>query len=464
MLFNSFEFLIFFPIVTILFFLTQHKFRWLILLGGSCIFYCYFIPVYILILFFTIAVDYAAGIFIENSVKYKKAWLIVSIVANLGILAIFKYYNFFIENINSVSSGQLPFLNFILPIGLSFHTFQAMSYTIEVYYGRQNAERHFGLYALYVMFYPQLVAGPIERPQHMFPQFRKRHYFKWDNLLNGLRLMLWGFFKKVVIADRLADFVDIVFTSPGEHHFAIVWIGIILFAIQIYCDFSGYSDIAIGCAKVMGYDLMINFNRPYFSKSLGEFWRRWHISLSTWFRDYLYKPLGGSRNNYVLTCRNLLIVFALSGLWHGAGFTFIVWGLIHGAARIAELFLQRYAISKNKIIGFVTTMLIVLFAWIFFRATSLNNAIEIIKQAFSFNADGTLLPSARHFVLPYGLISMGYIMLIISFMFVVERFTDPRLFVLSKRKTGDIIFCVIVLTAILVTGVFNKTPFIYFQF
>ncbi|MDQ6757014.1 MAG: MBOAT family protein [Bacteroidota bacterium] len=466
MLFNSWEFLFFFPITTILFFITPHKGRWLILLAASSVFYCYFIPVYLLILFFTIAVDYTAGIFIETSTKNKKVWLIASIAANLGVLAIFKYYNFFTGNLNAVTKSHLPFLNIILPIGLSFHTFQAMSYTIEVYYRRYKAERHLGLYALYVMFYPQLVAGPIERPQHMFPQFKTRQYFNWDNLLNGIRLMLWGFFKKVVIADRIADFVSAVFNHPGQQHFIIVWAGIFLFAIQIYCDFSGYSDIAIGCAKVMGYDLMINFNRPYFARSIGEFWKRWHISLSTWFRDYLYKPLGGNRKGYVNTYVNLLIVFALSGLWHGAGWTFIVWGLIHGMARVTEIILERFtAIPKHTIINYFISMLIVLFAWIFFRASSIENAVNVIKQALSFKTNVALYPAGLNDnAVPYSRITIMYIILTIGGMFAIEKYTDPKMFVLNKSKSKDIIFCVMILTAILLTGVFNKTVFIYFQF
>lgn len=467
MLFNSWEFLFFFPIVTVLFFITPHKARWFVLLTASSVFYSYFIPAYLLILFFTIAVDFAAGIFIEESKRNKKFWLIMSIAANVGVLALFKYYNFFIGNINAFTDNRFAALNIILPIGLSFHTFQAMSYTIEVYYERYKAERHLGLYALYVMFYPQLVAGPIERPQHMLPQFETRQYFSWENVLNGLRLMLWGFFKKVVIADRIADFVTPVFNNPGQQHFIILWMGILFFALQIYCDFSGYSDIAIGCAKVMGYDLMINFNRPYFSKSIGEFWRRWHISLSTWFRDYVYKPLGGSRKGYANTYMALLIVFALSGLWHGAGWTFVVWGLIHGIARITELIIKRFtSLSKFTILGYAATMAVVLFAWIFFRASSIHNALHIIANLFSFKTDAQLYPVGNTATasVAYSLASIIYIFITATFMFCVEKFTDPKMFSLNRHFIKDIIFCAVVLAMIILTGVFNKTSFIYFQF
>jgi D-alanyl-lipoteichoic acid acyltransferase DltB (MBOAT superfamily) len=467
MLFNSWEFLIFFPVVTFLFFITPHKARWVVLLGASSVFYCYFIPAYLLILFFTIAVDYAAGIFIEGSEKHKKAWLIASIVANVGVLAVFKYYNFFIGNINSFTDNSLPLLNIILPIGLSFHTFQAMSYTLEVYYGRHKAERHLGLYALYVMFYPQLVAGPIERPGHMFPQFKTYQPFKWDNVMNGLRIMLWGFFKKVVIADRIADFVSPVFDHPGQQHFIILCLGVLFFAIQIYCDFSGYSDIAIGCAKVMGYDLMLNFNRPYFATSIGEFWRRWHISLSTWFRDYVYKPLGGNQKGIIRTYRNILIVFALSGLWHGAGWTFVAWGLIHGIARVGEMIIQKYSsLAGFKPVNYIVTMSVVLFAWIFFRASSMENAFDVIRNIFSFRTDAQLYPVGELTTgsIPYSKASMIYIFSAIGCMMFVERFIEPKMFSLNRTMKRDILFCSVVILAILFTGVFNKTSFIYFQF
>jgi D-alanyl-lipoteichoic acid acyltransferase DltB (MBOAT superfamily) len=256
----------------------------------------YFVPIYIVILMGTIVIDYIAGIFIEkNEGKKRKAFLILSLIANIGVLAVFKYYNFFTENVNYIFSlnnfsVKLPYLSILLPIGLSFHTFQAMSYTIEVYRGNQKAEYNFGIYALYVMFYPQLVAGPIERPQNVLHQFYEKHHFDYNNAVTGLRLMLWGMFKKVVIADRLSQTTDAVFNNPGEYSATSIFIATIFFSFQIYCDFSGYSDIAIGSARVMGYRLMLNFNRPYNAKTITEFWRRWHISLSTWFKDYLYIP------------------------------------------------------------------------------------------------------------------------------------------------------------------------------
>ncbi|HET6224970.1 MAG TPA: MBOAT family O-acyltransferase, partial [Bacteroidia bacterium] len=336
MLFNSAQFLFFFPLVTILFFLLKSNYRWALLLAASCYFYMFFRPVYILILFFTIIVDYYAGIFIERAKdpKTRRLYLIISIISNVSILAVFKYFNFLNENITGLAEliglhNPIPYLTILLPIGLSFHTFQAMSYTIEVYRGNQRAERHFGIYSLYVMFYPQLVAGPIERPQNILHQFHEKQVFSYERAANGLNQMAYGMFKKVVIADRLAEYVNAIYGNPQHYSTLPIIIATLFFSIQIYCDFSGYSDIAIGAAKVMGYDLMENFNRPYLSTTISEFWTRWHISLSTWFKDYVYIPLGGNRTTKIKWYRNLIIVFLLSGLWHGASWNFIIWGALH---------------------------------------------------------------------------------------------------------------------------------------
>jgi alginate O-acetyltransferase complex protein AlgI len=393
MLFNSFEFLIFFPIVTILFFVLPHKYRWLLLLIASCIFYMYFIPVYILILAGTIIIDYIAGIQIEKAQgKKKKAFLVMSLIANIGILAVFKYYNFFIANINHVGLFSLPFLKIILPIGLSFHTFQAMSYTIEVYREKQKAERHFGIYALYVMFYPQLVAGPIERPQNILHQFHEKKLLNYNNVTSGLRLIMWGLVKKVVIADRLATFTDPVFNNPHDFSAVIIAIAAIFFSFQIFCDFSGYSDIAIGTARVMGFRLMTNFNRPYHARTISEFWKRWHISLSTWFKDYLYIPLGGNRVTIGRSYFNLFFVFLVSGFWHGANWTFIIWGFLHGLYSVFALItknsrkkvIDRLGISSiswlNNTINIITVFILVTFAWIFFRGNNIHDVLFIIRK------------------------------------------------------------------------------------
>ncbi len=301
MLFNSVQFLIFFPVVTALYFVLPHKYRWAMLLAASCIFYMVFIPAYILILASTIIVDYIAGIYIERSTgARRRLFLIISIISNVGFLAFFKYFNFLNGNIAFLArlihwNYPINVLYIILPIGLSFHTFQAMSYTIEVYRGTQRAERHFGIYALYVMFYPQLVAGPIERPGRLIHQFYEEHHFDYVRVTSALKLMTWGLFKKVVIADRLAMIVNPVYNNPAQYNGMTLALATVCFAYQIYCDFSGYSDIARGSAQAMGFDLMDNFNRPYFAKSIAEFWKRWHVSLSTWFRDYVYIPMGGEQ-------------------------------------------------------------------------------------------------------------------------------------------------------------------------
>jgi len=360
-----------------------------------------FVPIYIFILGFTILVDYFAGIYIENTGgKRRKMFLIFSLVANIGVLAIFKYYNFLNQNFSYLMHGfgltnPFPFLSILLPIGLSFHTFQAMSYTIEVYRGNQPAERHFGIYSLYVMFYPQLVAGPIERPQNLIHQFRERYDFDYQTVVQGLKLMLWGFFMKIVIADRLAIYVNAVYNNPEHHNGTTLILATILFAIQIYCDFAGYSSIAIGVAKIMGFKLMTNFNRPYLSRNISEFWKRWHISLSTWFKDYFYISLGGNRVRVPRWYLNLFLVFLVSGLWHGANWTFIIWGALNGFYLVFAIITKDIRFKFNQIIGLnkfpkiynfvqiLLTFLLSSFAWIFFRANTVGDAFHIVSQIFT---------------------------------------------------------------------------------
>src|SRR5258706_3284438 len=394
MLFNSFQFLVFFIVATSLYFAIPYRFRWALLLVSSCYFYMAFVPIYILILGFTIVIDYFAGILIEKAEgKRRKLFLTGSLIANIGVLAIFKYYNFLNDNLSFLLHGfglydPFPYLSILLPIGLSFHTFQAMSYTIEVYRGRQKAERHFGIYALYVMFYPQLVAGPIERPQNLLPQFREKYDFDYDRVTSGLRLMAWGLFQKVIIADRLALVVDKVYFDPWHFDCLTLIVATVFFSFQILCDFSGYSDMAIGAARVMGFKLMTNFDKPYLSNSIQEFWKRWHISLSTWFRDYLYISLGGNRVTIPRWYLNLFIVFLLSGLWHGANWTFIIWGGLHSFYLIFSLATKKYREKINAVLHFdkipllstLTTFVLVTYAWIFFRARNVDMALYITKS------------------------------------------------------------------------------------
>jgi len=470
MLFNSIEFLFFFIVVTALYFTLPHRFRWFLLLVASCIFYMAFIPAYILILFATIVIDYFAGIYIEDTLgKKRKRYLIASLVANVGVLAIFKYFNFFVDNTNVVISHlgfnfqPLPYWKIILPIGLSFHTFQAMSYTIEVYRGNQKAERHFGIYALYVMFYPQLVAGPIERPQNLLHQFWEEHKFSFENLLFGLRLMLWGLFKKVVIADRLSIYANAIFSNQEQYPAIQLIIGMLCFTIQIYCDFSGYSDMAIGAARTMGFNLMVNFNRPYFSTNIQEFWAKWHISLSTWFRDYLYISLGGNRVQQWKIYRNVAIVFITSGFWHGANWTFIVWGAIHAFCIVLYMISKPYLPFGNSklsaLFGWLFTFVLVSLAWVFFRAATIEEASAMIWRIVSFD---NLLPLKG--IKNFGSYSAAVSLVMIAYMFVCEWFNKPLLDNFHKHYKLDLVFISITLFLVVAFGVFQQSSFIYFQF
>ncbi len=393
MLFNSLQFLLFFPLVTAGYFFLPHRVRWAWLLGASCLFYMAFVPAYILILGFTIVIDYVAGILIEGATaRWRKTYLVLSLVSNIGFLAFFKYANFFIENTNVVAGWTgghpLPIMGIVLPIGLSFHTFQAMAYTIEVYRGNQKAERHFGIYALYVLFYPQLVAGPIERPQNILHQLKERHQFDPAAASRGLQLMAWGFFQKVVVADRLAKLANPIFDHVQENHGLLLALAAVAFTFQIYFDFAGYSDIAIGAAEVMGIRLMTNFRQPFFSSSISEFWSRWHISLSTWFRDYLYIPLGGNRVSVPRWYANLAIVFLVSGFWHGARWNFIVWGGLHGMYLIVALILAPHLpralrdTSRFWVRGWNvgSTFCLVCLAFVFFRAVRFDDAVFLIRH------------------------------------------------------------------------------------
>lgn len=340
MLFNSYQFLIFFPVVTLIYFLIPHKIRYIWLLIASYFFYMCWNTKYALILLFSTAVTYVGGILISKANKvednrkkiiYKKVFVALSFIINLSILFLFKYFDFAIDNINrilAVLNIQLlnPKFDVVLPVGISFYIFQALGYTVDVYREDVKAERNFLKYALFVSFFPQLVAGPIERSKNLLEQMYEKHYFEAQRVKDGLLLMIWGGFQKIVIADRIAIVVDTIFNKFPEYGGMYIIVAAILFAFQIYCDFSGYSIIAVGAAKVMGFRLMENFNAPYFSMSISEFWRRWHISLSTWFKDYVYIPLGGNRKGKIRKYINIMIVFFVSGLWHGASWNYIVWG------------------------------------------------------------------------------------------------------------------------------------------
>ena len=468
MLFNSLLFLLFFIIVTLTNYMLPHKVRWLWLLTASCFFYMYFKPVYILIILFTIIVDYCAGILIETVPgQFKKSCLVISLAANIGVLAYFKYFNFLAENINFVTnpfkSPQIPLLNFLLPIGLSFHTFQAMSYTIEVYRGNQKAERHFGIYALYVMFYPQMVAGPIERPQHILPQLHRINNFNGKTFVSGILLMMIGLVKKMVVADRLALYVNPVYANPHNHSAFELLIAAFFFCIQIYCDFSGYSDIAVGAALTLGIQLMNNFNFPYRAKSVREFWTRWHISLSTWFRDYLYIPLGGNRVPIPRWYFNIFVVFIISGLWHGAGWTFIIWGFLHGIAMVYEAINRKFIFKLSQIIstrlyGYLSvslTFIFLIFTWIFFRARSVADAFYIIKEIFTIHS------------IDYNSFNImdGKEIIFCFFIIALLLFGEKYLYkALNATRNLKLTVCLSLLVVGYLFGIFNEAQFIYFQF
>jgi len=469
MVFNSLQFLVFFGIVTCAYFLLAHKYRWALLLVASCYFYMAFVPIYLGILGLTIVIDYFAGIYLERfQGGAKKIFLGCSLLANLGVLAIFKYYFFFTDNVNALSSYfsipiHFPVLNILLPIGLSFHTFQAMSYTIEVYRGNQKAERNFGIYSLYVMFYPQLVAGPIERPQNLIHQFYEKHVWDADRVKLGLLQMMLGFFKKVVIADRLAMVVDPAYANLSNQSSLNLIIASIFYSFQIYCDFSGYSDIAIGASNVMGFKLMKNFNAPYTAKSIPDFWRRWHISLSTWFKDYVYFSLGGNRVSVPRWYINIMIVFILSGFWHGASWNFVIWGALHGLFQLMGLTLNRIfpnlaADEQKSAVGVwiyrLFTFLLVTLAWVFFRIPKFGD----IQNYFGQLTRGSILDPIS--------LALNTNELLFSILLIVGLYLYD--FKRDKIKVDSVkLFWPIMVSLtffIYFFGVFNLKQFIYFQF
>ena len=459
-------------------------------MAASCYFYMAFVPVYILILAGTIVIDYIAGIVIENSEgKKRKMFLVLSIISNVGILSFFKYYNFFTDNVNFFFNAahihaHATFLDIVLPIGLSFHTFQAMSYTIEVYRGNQKAERHFGVYALYVMFYPQLVAGPIERPQNMLHQFHEKHHFNFEDLTEGLKMMLWGFFKKTVIADRLSIIVNNVYAAPEKFDGVSLTIAVIFFSFQLFCDFSAYSDIALGAARVMGYKLMINFNRPFSSKSISEFWRRWHISLTTWFNDYVFGPANISMRNWGKrgVAVALILTFSLSGFWHGAAWKFAVYGLIQGIGVVYEFYTKKQRkkiFSKlplwlNTALSKFFTLSYIIFSFIFFRAATFHDALYIFAHLGTGWGKLMSVTYIKHtltalgdndFIL--GTFNVIFGLLLILFLETMHHINRNNVAIeLFKNKTrvARWSFLYFLIISIFVFGVFKHNEFIYFQF
>ena len=391
MLFNSLSYAIFLPLVFIIYWLLPHKYRWILLFIASYYFYMSWNAKYVFLIFFTTFISYLAAILIEKYQHKKKLILSLSIIICIGILVFFKYLNFFFEIINEILNliniqNNKIVLNILLPVGISFYTFQTLSYVIDVYRGNIKAEKHFGYYATFVSFFPQLVAGPIERPENLLPQLKKEKQFDYNNAILGLKIMAYGFFKKIVVADNLAFYVDKVYNNLPYYQGFSLLLAAIFFSIEIYCDFSGYSDIAKGSAYLLNIELMDNFKAPYFSTNIKEFWSKWHISLSSWFKDYIYIPLGGNRCSKIKHHSNLFITFLISGLWHGANITFVIWGGLNGLLQIFE---DIFNIKKIKnvysplwFIKVIITFTIMTLTWIFFRAQNINEAIYVFNNMF----------------------------------------------------------------------------------
>ena len=481
MLFNSAHFLVFFPTVVTLYFLIPHKFRWVLLLVASYYFYMAWEATYLALILISTVVDFLVAQFmgVEENKSKRKLLLWISICTNLGILGFFKYYNFFIDNFNELlvwlnMDYMIPASTFLLPMGISFYTFQTMAYTIDVYNRKISTESHPGYFALYVCYFPQLVAGPIERAQNLLPELKKKIVFEYQRVADGLKQMLWGFFKKMVIADRISVIVNMAYAQPESYDGSVLLLATFCFAFQIYCDFSGYSDIAIGASKVLGIKLMDNFRTPYLSRNISEFWSRWHISLSTWFRDYMYIPLGGNRVIKWRWYYNLMVVFLVSGFWHGANWTFIVWGFLHGAYLILAIIFLKFNHWWSTALGFkqqspftrfinvIITFILVLISWVYFRAESVADANFIAQKITFLQYD---LDSLISFILENGRVKLAGILGIL-FIFV---FVDPFMDKLVKGKVQvskalNYAIYASIAALILIAGNFGKVDFIYFQF
>lgn len=495
LLFNSIHFLVFFPIVVLIYFLIPFKFRQVWMLISSYYFYMSWNPKYAILIGTTTIITYFSGLLIqkaneinneEESIKLKKVWVLMSFVSNLGILFLFKYYNFFISSIKRILylvnvTVIIPSFDYLLPIGISFYTFQALSYTMDIYRKDVKAEKNIVKYALFVSFFPQVLAGPIEKSKNFLSQFDEEHSFDYYRVRNGLILMLWGFFQKIVVADRLAILVNTVYNSPNKYRGLEVIIATIFYAFQIYCDFSSYSDIARGAAEIMGFRISVNFKQPYFSRSMKEFWRRWHISLSSWFKDYLYIPLGGNRCSKFRNYTNIMIVFLVSGLWHGASMNFLIWGGLHGIYQVMGNILKPFKekildtlriktdIFSFKFFQVLINFALVDFAWIFFRANSFTGAEMLIKNMFYFNP--WIFYSGEIYKLGLDSKDFKVAVLGISIVLIVNciQATESVRIDLSKQNIGfrwAVYFTAIIF--ILILGVYgpgySKQQFIYFQF
>ena len=471
--FNSLQYLIFLPVTVILYFTLPRRLKNPMLLAASYYFYACWQPVYACLMLFSTAATYVCGILIAKKPARKKTWLTLCLVTNLAILFFFKYFNFVFGALGSVLSVDMPTLSVLLPVGISFYTFQALGYTMDVYRGTIPAEQSFIDYALFVSFFPQLVAGPIERTGNIIPQLKAPHKPSLKNFQSGLTLIIWGMMKKVIIADNMAVMVNTAYNNASAHTGAQLMFATVCFAVQIYCDFSAYSDIARGSSRIIGIELMQNFDCPYGAQSIKDFWRRWHISLSTWFKDYLYFPLGGSRKGKARTLLNLVIVFMVSGLWHGAAFTFVLWGLLHGIYQVLGALLMPvkkkiYSVipKKNVILQLVRTLftfVLVCVGWVFFRANTVSDALFIFKQMLT---PGVFDPFSLGLSTPMlnAVIAAAVVLFAVDFLNRRQKITD---FVNSHTALRYLVYFVILLS-IFVFGYygsgFDPQDFVYFQF
>jgi D-alanyl-lipoteichoic acid acyltransferase DltB (MBOAT superfamily) len=481
MLFNSIDFAIFLPIVFILYwFVTKKnlKLQNILIVAASYLFYGWWDWRFLSLILFSTIVDYSVGIGLlkQESPAKRKILLWTSILVNLGFLGFFKYYNFFLENfINTFSllgsEIKANSLNIILPVGISFYTFQTLSYSIDVYKRKLEPTKDFIAFSAFVSFFPQLVAGPIERATHLLPQFYKKRTFDYSKSVDGMRQILWGLFKKIVIADNCAKYANLIFNNSADYYGSSLALGALFFTFQIYGDFSGYSDIAIGTSRLFGFDLMRNFNFPYFSRDIAEFWRRWHISLSTWFRDYLYIPLGGSRGGTWMKVRNTFIIFIVSGFWHGANWTFIVWGALNAVYFLPLLLtnknrnnMETVALGKmfpslNEIGSILITFGLTVFAWIFFRAENMSHAIQYISDMFKHPGSFFLFSVYWRYKLILFLIIL---FVIFEWLGRGHQFAISHLGIKWNLLVRWSVYIIIALTILLFSGA--EQTFIYFQF
>ena len=473
--FNSLAYAIFLPIVFLSYWLLPHKYRWLLLLISSYFFYMSWNPKYVILILLTTVVSYCAALLLDkqDNKTTRKEILIITLFVCLGVLFFFKYFNFALVSVTAFfelfSIHLHPVtLNLLLPVGISFYTFQTLSYVIDVYKGKVKPEKHFGIFATFISFFPQLVAGPIERTNNLLPQITSEKEFNYDLAMQGARQMLWGFFKKIAVADVVAVYVDAAYGNLLQCTGLDLLFAIFFFTVQIYCDFSGYSDIAIGTAKLYGINLMANFESPYFATSVKEFWSRWHISLSTWFRDYVYIPLGGSRRSKIRNYINVMITFLISGLWHGANWTFVLWGGIHGLAQVIE---KMFGLDKKDLgrVGNVVSWFVVFvfcnLAWVFFRADSFSTALYVIQHAMP---EIESIESYAQINLGPGKMTLCYIFAVIALV-VVYDFMELKVDVietLKNKKTTCLIleYSLVILIIAAMLGGTGSNQFVYFQF